>query len=195
MLSGTGANRSLVATPAANQNGVATITVTVSDGTLVSSQTFQLTVQAVDDPPVIALNAQPLVFLVAAKKAVAIDGTSTISDIDTPTLSFTGSVLKVSGQSAKDTLSVLTQGGVGLKGKNVLSGKVVIGTVVGGTKGAPLTITLNAAATQASVQQLLRNLSFKAVDKVSGTRTLQIQITNIGGQSTNQATKQIQVTP
>ena len=47
----TGTTRSLVATPAANQNGTSTITVTVSDGSLTATDTFVLTVTAVNDAP------------------------------------------------------------------------------------------------------------------------------------------------
>lgn len=52
VLGGSGANRTLTATPAANKFGSATITVTVSDGSLSSSDTFVLTVSAVNDAPV-----------------------------------------------------------------------------------------------------------------------------------------------
>ena len=51
VLSGTGADRTLVVTPAANQAGTATITVTVSDGTASTPQTFTVTVTAVNDAP------------------------------------------------------------------------------------------------------------------------------------------------
>ena len=51
-LGGTGANRTLVVTPAADENGSATITVTVEDeGGLTASDTFVLTVNPVNDPP------------------------------------------------------------------------------------------------------------------------------------------------
>ena len=102
------------------------ITVTVSDGTLASSRTFQLTVHA---PTVIALDSQPLVFHVSARKVVAIDQSATLSNVDNPTLLFAGSVLTVSGQASKDTLSIIKQNGFSLKGKNLLFGKDVIGTV------------------------------------------------------------------
>ena len=46
---GSGANRTVTVTPAANQTGSATITVTVSDGPLTASDTFVLTVSAVND--------------------------------------------------------------------------------------------------------------------------------------------------
>ncbi len=53
-LGGSGANRTLVVTPAANQFGTAVITLTVSDGALTASRSFTLTVASVNDPPTIA---------------------------------------------------------------------------------------------------------------------------------------------
>ncbi len=50
---GADANRTITMIPAANQNGTATITVTVNDGTVSVSDTFVLTVNPVDDAPVI----------------------------------------------------------------------------------------------------------------------------------------------
>ena len=44
VLGGSGANRTVTVTPAANQSGTSTITLTVSDGTLTASDTFVLTV-------------------------------------------------------------------------------------------------------------------------------------------------------
>jgi len=51
---GSGANRTVRVTPLANQYGSSTITVTVSDGTNTSSDSFLVTVRAVDDTPTIA---------------------------------------------------------------------------------------------------------------------------------------------
>ncbi|MBK8038201.1 MAG: tandem-95 repeat protein [Verrucomicrobiaceae bacterium] len=48
---GSGASRTVTFTPAANQSGTAIITMTVSDGTTTTSDTFNLTVNAVNDPP------------------------------------------------------------------------------------------------------------------------------------------------
>lgn len=52
---GSGANRTVTITPAANQNGTTTISVTVSDGSLTSTDTFVLTVNPVVDPAVVTL--------------------------------------------------------------------------------------------------------------------------------------------
>ncbi len=51
--SGTGASRTIIISPAANQFGTATITLTVNDGNLTASDTFELTVNAVADTPAI----------------------------------------------------------------------------------------------------------------------------------------------
>ncbi len=50
---GTYPNCTVSMNPAANQNGTSTVTVTVSDGSLSSQDTFVLTVTAVNDAPVI----------------------------------------------------------------------------------------------------------------------------------------------
>ena len=54
ILAGSGANRTVTIAPLPEQSGSATITVTVSDGELESSDTFLLTVEGVNDPPVIS---------------------------------------------------------------------------------------------------------------------------------------------
>jgi len=52
---GSGANRTVTVTPAAGKSGSATITVVVSDGTASPSDTFVLTVNAVNTPPAVTL--------------------------------------------------------------------------------------------------------------------------------------------
>ena len=54
VLGGSHANRTLVITPAPNRSGSATITVTVSDGSLSAVRVFVLTVNSVNDDPVIS---------------------------------------------------------------------------------------------------------------------------------------------
>ena len=51
VMGGSGANRTVTVTPAANQSGQATITLQVSDGTLVATDTFIVTVQAASTSP------------------------------------------------------------------------------------------------------------------------------------------------
>lgn len=51
-LGGAGANRTVTVTPLANQHGATTITLSVSDGAVTSTDTFVVTVAPVNDPPV-----------------------------------------------------------------------------------------------------------------------------------------------
>ena len=51
---GSGSNRTVTVSPAANQNGTATITVNVSDGQYSASTSFVVTVNAVNDAPTIS---------------------------------------------------------------------------------------------------------------------------------------------
>ena len=78
-LGGTGANRTLVVTPAANQFGAATITITVSDGALTASRSFTLTVSSVNDAPTIgAISA------VVTAEDTPLAVSVTVGDVDTP---------------------------------------------------------------------------------------------------------------
>lgn len=52
--SGSGANRNVRLLPATNQTGSATVTITVSDGSLSASRTFTLTVTPVNDAPIVS---------------------------------------------------------------------------------------------------------------------------------------------
>lgn len=54
VLSGTGANRSVTATPVPSLGGTATITLSVSDGNLTTTTTFDITVINIEDPPTIS---------------------------------------------------------------------------------------------------------------------------------------------
>ncbi|MDB5391591.1 MAG: hypothetical protein JWM11_7237 [Planctomycetaceae bacterium] len=150
-------------------------------------------VSAPQFPAAITLNTQPLAYHVAARKVVAFDGSATLVANNGAALALTGATLKVSGQTAKDTLSIQKLNGLTTKGKNVLSGKTVIATFAGGKKGAALTITFTSAATQTLVQKVLDDIGFKSVDKVTGTRQIQMQIKAGSTSITNLATRQIDV--
>jgi len=94
-LGGSGANRTLVVTAAANQSGSAPITVTVSDGTQSASRTFTLTVTPVNDPP--AISRSPAAATVSA--GATAQTTVTVTDIDTP-----GNLLALGTSSSNTTL-------------------------------------------------------------------------------------------
>ncbi len=79
VLGGSGTNRTVTVTPAANQSGVATITLTVSDGLLTDTDTFVLTVNAVNDAPAIGAVADLAIDEDAGTGAIPF----TIGDVET----------------------------------------------------------------------------------------------------------------
>lgn len=102
-LGGSGGARTLIVTPAANQNGTATITVTVSDGSQTASEPFTLTVTAVNDAPTITRT--PVSGTIA--NGLTAHTTVTISDIDTA-----GANLSLTAASSNTAL--LPLGGIGV---------------------------------------------------------------------------------
>ena len=79
-------------TPAANQSGTATITVTVSDGPLTANDTFVLTVNAVNDPPTISEISDQTINVNHTTGPLSF----TVGDVETPAGSLT-----VSGTSVE----------------------------------------------------------------------------------------------
>ncbi len=88
VLGGSGANRTVMVNPAANQSGNATITVSVSDGTVTANTTFTVVVTAVNDLPTISSIANQTTNEDTATGALAF----TVGDQETPLSSLTVSV-------------------------------------------------------------------------------------------------------
>src|SRR6185503_19871899 len=118
---GSGANRTVTVTPALNQTGTATITVTVSDGSLTASDSFVLTVNAtVNTAPTISSIANLTTTQSIATAPIAF----TVSDAQTA-----ASSLLVSGASSNPTL-------------------VPTANIVFGGSGASRTVTVTPALNQ-----------------------------------------------
>ena len=118
---GSGASRTVTLTPAANQSGTATITVTVTDGGgATASDTFVLTVTAVNDVPTISDVADQTTNEDTATPALSF----TVGDVETAAASLT-----LSGTSSNTTL-------------------VPNANIVFGGSGASRTVTLTPALNQ-----------------------------------------------
>lgn len=89
----TAQNSRLTITPAANQFGTTRITITVSDGELTASTSFNLIVTPVDDPPVVS----PIANVVMTENESA-TANFTVSDVDTPLSELTFNVISANPQ-------------------------------------------------------------------------------------------------
>ncbi|WP_437891022.1 Ig-like domain-containing protein, partial [Phytobacter sp. V91] len=131
-----------------------------------------------------------------------IDGTATVTDGDSA--DFDGGNVTVSfGSSGAigDVLSIRNQGTaagqIGLSGGNVTWGGTLIGTVSGGSNGTALVVTLNANATPAAVQDLVRGLTYQNIsdDPSSTTRTLSVTVNDGDGHTSAPANIPIMIIP
>jgi len=171
LFGGSGSNRTVTITPVPNQSGSAIITVTVNDGVLTASDSFLVTANAVNDPPVVTLlsgsanyteNALPIILHASA----------TVIDIDSP--DFAGGTLTVdfaSNGQPEDRLAIRNQGigagQIGVGGAIVTYEGVSIGTFAGGNSGSsPLIVSLNANCTPVAAQALLQNVTYENVSEI-----------------------------
>ena len=125
---GSGAARTVTATPAANQNGTATITVNVNDGTTTTTTTFNVAVTAVNTAPTITA---------ISNQTINEDGTTgplafTIADADDPV----GTLTVVGTSSAP---GVVPNGNIAIGGSG--ANRTVTVTPLANQNG-PVTITL-----------------------------------------------------
>ncbi len=104
---GSGANRTVTVTPALNASGTATITISVSDETNTVSDTFLLTVNAVNDAPIITDIADQGIVTNGVTGALSF----TISDVDTPFASLTFSKSSSNQTLVPDANVVVTGAG------------------------------------------------------------------------------------
>ena len=89
--------------------------------------------------------------------------------------------------SAEDRLEIRNEGTgagqIGVSGANVTFGGTTIGTFTGGTGTTPLVVTLNASATPAAAQALVRNVTYRNVSEnpSTATRTARFVLTDGDG--------------
>ena len=99
---------------------------------------------------------------------------------------FDGGTLSLTGLLTEDTVSVRNQGTgageIGFDGTNVSYGNAVIGTLAGGSAGADLTITFNAAASSEAIDALIQNLTYaNSSDAPTTSRELLLNVTDAAG--------------
>lgn len=132
---GSGANRTITARPAANASGTATVTVSVSDGSLRASRSFTLTVSSVNDRPTISNISDRTLASGASSGAISF----TIGDAETSTSS-----LRVSASSSNQALLPNSRIALGGSGAN----RTITVTPASGATG---TATVSVSVTDGSL--------------------------------------------
>jgi hypothetical protein len=159
-----------------------------------------ITVTGGNQPPVVALAGGSASYT-SNGPAVLIDPAATVSDADSA--DFAGGNLTATltnNGGFDDRLEIRNQGTgagqVGVAGSTVSFGGTAIGTLSGGAGVAPLVVALNASATPAATQALLRNLTFRSTADVTGTlpRTLAVSVADGDGGMSTAATRGIAIT-
>jgi hypothetical protein len=163
---GSGANRDVTITPAANLFGSATITVTVSDGLASTTDTFLLSVVSVNDLPTITPISNQTINEDTATAALAV----TVGDVETPAAN-----LQLSGSSNNQTVVPNTN-------------------IVFGGSGANRTVTVVPASNQSGVAIITVSVS-DGIDSADSIFVLTVNavndaptISNITSQSMNEDT-------
>jgi hypothetical protein len=158
VLGGSGANRTVILTPPANQFGTTTISLRVSDGTTTASDTFTLTVSPVNDPPTISNIVDQTIWVggVLTRSTEHLEVDFTVGDVET----LDGLILRATSSNQ----ALIPDAGIGFGGTgfnrtltlNPLAGQTGIATIsvtVGdGELQAVDTFVLNVEAVQPTVR-------------------------------------------
>ncbi len=174
-------------------NGQATVTVSLHDdggtanGGVDTSAAQTFVINAIDDPLGFPPAGDPRQFAFGGP-AVVIDPELQARDTDQPNVNYANGQLTVSitaGGLKTDLLSLPIgkknrppQGDIAVIGTNVLFRGLQLGTLQGGTKGAPLRIQFGSGATEASVNALLKALTFSTKGKqlADSNRTVRFEL-------------------
>jgi VCBS repeat-containing protein len=184
---GSGSNRTVTVSPAANQSGSATITVSVSDGQYTTSTNFVVTVNPVNDAPTITG---------LANQAIAVGGTVgplsfVVGDIETPAAALTVGASS-SNPALVPTNNIVLGGSGGSRTVTVTAvtnqtGSATISLIVSdGTSTASTSFILTVSAITAGTKSFTNSAAITIPD--SGPATpypSTINVTNLGGTVTN----------
>ncbi len=187
--------------PPADYDGVAPVggfSYTVSDGVATASGGTSITLTAVNDAPTLTGLAGSITYTEAGTTGVTrtlIDTSVVFGDVDSPNLAGGSLTVRITNVVAgEDLLDVRSQGTadgqISVVGTDVrynpvgAAGVVSIGTLSGGTGGAPLVISFNANATPAAVDALIQNVRYGNQSQQPTTTPRNISFTVVDGDGT-----------
>jgi len=193
ILGGSGANRTLVLTPAAQQAGTSTITVTVSDGLLSANKTFVVTVNAVNTAPTISgvadraidanTNSGAMSFTVGDAETAAAGLTVTATSSNPTLLPLANVVFSGSGASRSVQLTpAANQTGSSVVSLVVSDGNLQASTTFILTVNAPVTAPTISELTARSIQA---DSSAGPIAFTIGHATVPVNVLTVSGASSN----------
>lgn len=169
---------------------------TDADGLSVE-QVLTIQVEDVSDPPIVELSAGAVTL--PNGKGGAIDPGSNAFDQDTTDFNNNRIVATIQPESRqpKDRLRLIPNG----KGDTRLKaakgslklGKVVVGAIIGGRDGEPLSITFTQSTAATMVQQVLRQIGFKTHASPGDTRRIEFQMFDSAGDSNPPVVKDVTI--
>ncbi len=179
---------------------IRTVTAQLTDGDSGTSQATSKSVEVVSipDPPVITDFGSPIAFT-ENSSPILISTISTVTDIDSSNFNLGTLTIKASlNAKAEDRFTIRTAGNISTNLANeVLYAGIVIGNIAGGIGTSPLVVSLNANATSAKVQAVLRNVIYQNVsDNPSALpRTVWARLTDGNGGNSTPVTKILNIVP
>lgn len=188
------------ATGDAPTGGDRTLSITLSDGDNATNlpATKVITVVALADRPTIAMGGT--LTYTENQPARVLASTATLFDSDSPTFEGGKLTARVAvNADPNDRLEIQNQGTtagkIGTSAGNVTFGGVTIGTFSGGNGNQALAINLNASASLAAVQALIRAITFRTDSEKPSTlvRTINLTVTDDQAVVSNLATKTVNV--
>jgi predicted outer membrane repeat protein len=172
-----------------------TIRITVNDGDAGSVQNSLKTVAVVpvNDAPVIGGVTSPITFNGTPLLPFP---TATLTDLDSTAYNLGTLTIQSTNGATGDLIDIRNQGILPgqvniVNGNQIRVGFTVIGTFTGGAHGAPLVISLNANASIANVQALMRNIRFTTSNLGSLPRTLNMTLQEADGTLSNTVSQTI----
>ena len=185
-------------TPDANFNGSDSFTFTANDGQVDSAPApVDITVNPVNDAPDLANIEGGALAYTENDPATFVTGATTVADIDSA--DFAGGTLTVdwsAGGTVDDRLGISDNGPITVAGSTVSDSGTPIGTFTGGLGTTALVVTLNAGATPAATQDLVRAVTYRNVSDApsSAARSVRFVLTDGDGGTSAPATRAVTLT-
>jgi len=191
-------NANVTYTPDADFNGSDSFTFTANDSHVDSAPaTVGITVNPVNDAPELANTEAGALAYTENDPATFVTATTTVTDIDSA--DFAGGTLTVDwsvGGTVDDRLELSDHGPITVAGSTVSDNGTPIGTFTGGSGPIALVVTLNASATPAATQDLVRAVTYRNVSDApsSAARSVRLVLTDGDGGTSAPATRAVALT-